>query len=98
MDLSIKNPYGIEADALALVLYLSEGSDPMPQDKKRVYRQQMLAERRHLQKALDLLEQGQPIADQERPATRDGEPMSAEQIRERIRDLERQLHIKPSEA
>ena len=69
----------------------------MPQDKKRVYRQQMLAERRHLQKALELLEKGEPIADAERPTTREGEPMTIEQIRQRIRDLERQLHIKPSE-
>jgi hypothetical protein len=68
----------------------------MPQDKKRVYRQQMLSERRHLQKALELLEQGQPIADHERPTSRDGQPLSVEQIRERIRDLERQLHIKPA--
>lgn len=68
----------------------------MPQDKKRVYRQQMLAERRHLQKTLDLLEQGQPVPDGEQPLAREGEPMSAEQIRERIRDLERQLHIKPA--
>ena len=68
----------------------------MPQDKKRVYRQQMLAERRHLQKALDGLEQGQPIAEAEHPTTREGQPMTIEQIRERIRDLERQLHIKPT--
>jgi hypothetical protein len=69
----------------------------MPQDKKRVYRQQMLAERRHLQKALDLLEQGQPVAEAEQPTTREGQPMTIEQIRERIRDLERQLHIKPTD-
>lgn len=68
----------------------------MPQDKKRVYRQQMLAERRHLQKTLELLEQGQPIPDGEQSMTREGEPMSADQIRDRIRDLERQLHIKPA--
>jgi hypothetical protein len=70
----------------------------MPQDKKRVYRQQMLAERRHLQKALELLEQGQPLAEAQHPTTRDGEPMTIEQIHERIRDLERQLHIKPAAA
>lgn len=68
----------------------------MPQDKKRVYRQQMLAERRHLQKALELLEQGEPIPDGEQPMTREGEPLSTDQIRDRIRDLERQLHIKPA--
>jgi hypothetical protein len=70
----------------------------MPQDKKRVYRQQMLAERRHLQKVLELLEKGEPLADIAQPTTRDGEPMTLDQIRLRIRDLERQLHIKPSEA
>lgn len=70
----------------------------MPQDKKRVYRQQMLAERRHLQKTLDLLEQGQPVPDGEQPMTREGQPLTPEQIRERIRDLERQLHIKPASA
>jgi hypothetical protein len=68
----------------------------MPQDKKRVYRQQMLAERRHLQKTLELLEQGESVPDGEQPMTREGEPMSADQIRDRIRDLERQLHIKPA--
>ncbi|HEX6287562.1 MAG TPA: hypothetical protein VFZ66_00150 [Herpetosiphonaceae bacterium] len=70
----------------------------MPQDKKRVYRQQMLGERRHLQRALDLLEKGEPIADAEQPRSRDGQPLTIEQIRERIRDLERQLHIKPADA
>jgi len=70
----------------------------MPQDKKRVYRQQMLAERRRLQKALEMLEAGEPLADAERPVSRDGEPLTPEQIRDRIHDLERQLHLKPSAA
>ena len=68
----------------------------MPQDKKRVYRQQMLAERRRLQKALETLEAGEPLAESDQPMTRDGQPMSIAQIRERIQDLERQLHLKPS--
>jgi hypothetical protein len=70
----------------------------MPQDKRRVYRQQMLAERRRLQKALELLEAGETLPEGEQPTSRDGHPLSADQIRERIQDLERQLHLKPSEA
>ncbi len=70
----------------------------MPQDKKRVYRQRMLAERRRLQKALELLEAGQEVPPDEQPTTGTGEPMTAEQMRERIHDLERQLHLKPSDA
>ncbi len=70
----------------------------MPQDKKRVYRQRMLAERRRLQKALELMEAGQPVPADEQPMTSDGQILTAEQMRERIRDLERQLHLKPSDA
>ena len=70
----------------------------MPQDKKRVYRQRMLAERRRLQKALELIEAGQDVPPEEQPTTSTGEPMAADQMRERIRDLERQLHLKPSDA
>ncbi len=69
----------------------------MPQDKKRVYRQRMLAERRRLQKALELIEAGQEVPPEEQPTTSTGEPMNADQMRERIRDLERQLHLKPSD-
>lgn len=69
----------------------------MPQDKKRVYRNRMLAERRRLQKALELLAAGQPLPEAEPPLTSEGEPMTAEQIRARIADLERQLHLKPHE-
>lgn len=68
----------------------------MPQDKKRVYRQAMLAERRRLQKALELLAAGEAIPDAEQPANRDGAPMTAADMRARIADLERQLHIKPA--
>lgn len=70
----------------------------MPQDKRRVYRQAMLAERRRLQKVLETLEGGEQPADQERPLARDGEPMTTDQMRERITDLERQLHLKPEGA
>jgi len=70
----------------------------MPQDKRRVYRQAMLAERRRLQKALETLEGGEQLPDAERPLARDGEPMTPEQMRERITDLERQLHLKPEAA
>ncbi len=70
----------------------------MPQDKKRVYRQRMLAERRRLQKALELMEAGQPIPPEELPTTSEGRTMTADEIRERIQDLERQLHLKPSGA
>lgn len=67
----------------------------MPQDKKRVYRQAMLAERRRLQKALEQLDAGeQPTEDL--PANRDGSPMSPDDMRARIQDLERQLHLKPA--
>jgi hypothetical protein len=68
----------------------------MPQDKKRVYRQAMLAERRRLQKALELLSAGEQIPEGEQPTNRDGSPMTDEQMRARIQDLERQLHIKPA--
>jgi hypothetical protein len=68
----------------------------MPQDKKRVYRQRMLAERRRLQKALELIAAGQPIPAEEQPMTSEGQPMSVDQMRARIQDLERQLHLKPS--
>lgn len=68
----------------------------MPQDKKRVYRQAMLAERRRLQKALETLELGQELPEAEQPTTREGAAMTPEQMRERIADLERQLHLKPA--
>jgi hypothetical protein len=68
----------------------------MPQDKKRVYRQAMLAERRRLQKALELLSTGEPLPEGDQPTNRDGSPMTAEQMRARIQDLERQLHLKPT--
>ncbi len=70
----------------------------MPQDKRRVYRQQMLAERRRLQKALELMQTGETLPEGEQPINRDGQPMSADEIQERIADLERQLHMKPSAA
>lgn len=69
----------------------------MPQDKRRVYRQAMLAERRRLQKALELIEAGQPIPEGEHPLDRDGQPMTPEQMRARIADLERQLHLRPQQ-
>lgn len=68
----------------------------MPQDKKRVYRQAMLAERRRLQKALELLDAGEPIPEGEQPTSREGAPMTADEMRARIADLERQLHLKPA--
>lgn len=68
----------------------------MPQDKKRVYRQAMLAERRRLQKALELLAANEPVPEGEQPTNRDGAPMSADEMRARIADLERQLHLKPA--
>lgn len=70
----------------------------MPQDKKRVYRQRMLAERRRLQKALELMETGQPIPSEEHPTTSEGQTMTIDEIHERIHDLERQLHLKSSGA
>jgi hypothetical protein len=70
----------------------------MPQDKKRVYRQRMLAERRRLQKALELMEAGQPIPPEEVPMSSEGRAMTADEIRTHIHDLERQLHLKPSDA
>jgi hypothetical protein len=70
----------------------------MPQDKRRVYRQQMLGERRRLQKALELLDNGETLPEGEHPTNRDGQPMNADEIKARIQDLERQLHMKPSEA
>lgn len=69
----------------------------MPQDKKRVYRNRMLAERRRLQKALELQAAGESIAETDQPLTAEGLPMTSAQIRERITDLERQLHLKPSD-
>ncbi len=68
----------------------------MPQDKKRVYRQAMLAERRRLQKALEQLASGEPIPEGDQPVNRDGSPMTDDQMRARIQDLERQLHLKPA--
>ncbi len=68
----------------------------MPQDKKRVYRQAMLAERRRLQKALEMIEAGETIPDGEAPTNREGAPMNPEEMRTRIQDLERQLHLKPA--
>ncbi len=68
----------------------------MPQDKRRVYRQQMLAERRRLQKALELMEAGETLPEGEQRTNRDGQPMSADEIKARIQDLERQLHLKPA--
>jgi hypothetical protein len=68
----------------------------MPQDKKRVYRQAMLAERRRLQKALEQLEAGEELPAADHPLNRDGAPMSQDEMRERITDLERQLHLKPA--
>jgi hypothetical protein len=68
----------------------------MPQDKRRVYRQTMLAERRRLQKALEALESGQELPEGEHPQNRDGAPMTHDEMRARIADLERQLHIKPA--
>lgn len=67
----------------------------MPQDKRRVYRQTMLAERRRLQKALEQVEAGEPV-EGEHPLNREGAPMSAAEMRAKIADLERQLHLKPS--
>ena len=68
----------------------------MPQDKKRVYRQAMLAERRRLQKALEMIEAGETIPEGEAPSNREGTPMTSEEMRARIQDLERQLHLKPA--
>jgi hypothetical protein len=68
----------------------------MPQDKRRVYRQTMLAERRRLQKALEVLESGQTLPEGEHPLNRDGLPMTQDEMRARIADLERQLHLKPT--
>lgn len=68
----------------------------MPQDKKRVYRQAMLGERRRLQKALELLAAGEPLPEGEHPTNRDGAPMTEDELRARIADLERQLHLKPA--
>lgn len=65
----------------------------MPQDKRRVYRNRMLAERRRLQKALELIDAGEPLPEAEQPLTAAGEPMTPAQVRERIADLERQLHL-----
>lgn len=70
----------------------------MPQDKKRVYRNRMLAERRRLQKALDLVAAGEALPETDQPLTSEGTPMTPAQMRDRITDLERQLHLKPSEA
>jgi hypothetical protein len=69
----------------------------MPQDKKRVYRNRMLAERRRLQKTLELLAAGEALPEADQPLTSEGVPMTAAQIRDRIADLERQLHLKPHE-
>lgn len=69
----------------------------MPQDKRRVYRQTMLAERRRLQKALEALESAQELPESEHPQNRDGAPMTQDEMRARIADLERQLHIKPAQ-
>ena len=69
----------------------------MPQDKKRVYRNRMLSERRRLQKALELLAAGEALPEVDQPLTSEGVPMTAAQMRDRIADLERQLHLKPSE-
>ncbi len=68
----------------------------MPQDKKRVYRQAMLAERRRLQKALETLEAGESLPECEQPTNRDGNPMNPVEMRARIQDLERQLHLRPA--
>lgn len=70
----------------------------MPQDKRRVYRQQMLGERRRLQKALELIQAGDSLPPDEHPTNREGQPMTADEMQEQIADLERQLHMKPSEA
>lgn len=70
----------------------------MPQDKKRVYRQRMLAERRRLQKALELLDAGEALPADEQPANPDGSPMTPDQMRARVADLERQLHLKPADS
>lgn len=70
----------------------------MPQDKRRVYRQQMLGERRRLQKALELIQAGDSVPPDEHLTNRNGEPMTADQMQERIADLERQLHLKPAES
>ncbi len=68
----------------------------MPQDKRRVYRQQMLGERRRLQKALELMEAGETLPEGEHPTNREGQSMTADEIKARIQDLERQLHLKPT--
>lgn len=68
----------------------------MPQDKRRVYRQQMLGERRRLQKALELMEAGETLPEGEHPTNREGYPMTVDEIKARIQDLERQLHLKPT--
>ena len=68
----------------------------MPQDKRRVYRQTMLAERRRLQKALEALESGHSLPEGEHPLNRDGALMTEDEMRARIADLERQLHLKPA--
>ncbi len=70
----------------------------MPQDKRRVYRQQMLSERRRLQKAVELIEAGETLPEGEHPTNREGQPMNVDEIKAHIADLERQLHMKPSVA
>ena len=56
----------------------------------------MLAERRRLQKALELIEAGETPPEGEHPTNRDGQPMTTDEIKARIADLERQLHLKPT--
>ncbi len=70
----------------------------MPQYKNRMYRKEWLSERRKLTRALQALEEGTDLAAEGIPLPTDdeGAPLTVEQMRERIEDLDGKLERYPN--
>lgn len=70
----------------------------MPQYKNRMYRKEWLSERRKLTRAVQALEEGWDLEAQgvEIPVDESGAPLSVEQMRLRIEDLDGKLERYPN--
>jgi hypothetical protein len=70
----------------------------MPQYKNRMYRKEWLSERRKLTRAVHALTEGLDLAAEgiELPAGDDGQPLTLEQLQERIADLDGKLERYPN--
>ncbi len=70
----------------------------MPQYKNRMYRKEWLSERRKLSRAVEALEQGWNLEEHQivLPTDDHGNPLTVEQLRELIADLDGKLERYPN--